>query len=167
MNSATVHSGHRVRLAHGRFGSTLDGVRHLAALRHVPRHFNHTVMTHVSPFGDRRWACHGNCHQSRAPVHLLLSDRHHASLNSLATIQEPYKLSTPSAPLGILASNPPARASNYSPEPTNCSFPPNRVSATVKRSSPCLARSRSVHALCSPVLVSLDSPDAPRPIQLS
>jgi hypothetical protein len=30
------------------------GVRHLAALRHVPRHVNLTVVTHVSPSGGRR-----------------------------------------------------------------------------------------------------------------
>jgi hypothetical protein len=54
----------RVTVALDRFA----GVRHLAALRHVPRHVNLTVVTHVSPSGGRRGARHDNCHQSRAPV---------------------------------------------------------------------------------------------------
>jgi hypothetical protein len=60
----------------------LAGVSHPTTLRHVPRCFNHAVVSHLSPSGDRRWACHGKCHQSLALVHLLLSDRHRASSNS-------------------------------------------------------------------------------------
>jgi hypothetical protein len=70
----------------------------------MPRHFNHTAVTHVSPSGDRRWACHGNCYQSRALVPLVLSSHRVSPSNSLATAQGPYKLSTPSAPLGIQSS---------------------------------------------------------------
>jgi hypothetical protein len=145
----------------------LTGVSRPTTMRHVPRCFNHTAVSHLSPSVDRRWACHGKCHQSLAPVHLLLPDRHRACSNSRATAQGPYKLSTPSAPLGIQASNPPARASNYSPESPNLGFPPNRSETPHIVTSSWLARSRSVHALCSSVSVSLDSPDAPRPIQLS
>jgi hypothetical protein len=139
----------------------LAGVSHPATLRHVPRCFNHATVSHLSPSGDP-CACHGKCHQSLAPVHLLLSDRHRASSNSRATAQGPYKLSTPSALLGIQASNPPTRASNYSPESPNSGFPPNRSETPRIVTSPRLARSRSVHALFSPVSVSLDPPDAPR-----
>jgi hypothetical protein len=167
MNSGHCSLRSPCPLSSGRSGFTLAGVRHLTALCHVPRHFNHTIVTRVSLSSDCQWGCHSNGHQSRAPVHLLLSDRHRASSNSPVIAQEPYKLSTPSAPLGIPASNPPARASNYSPESTNCSFPPNRVSSTVKGASPWLARFRFDHTLCSPVSTSLGSPDAPRPIWLS
>jgi hypothetical protein len=165
--TTTVHSGCSVHLAHGRFRSPLIGVRHLAALRHVPRHFNHTAVTRVSPSSDRRWGCHGNGHQSHVPVHLLLSDRHRASSNSPVTTQEPYKLSTPSALLGIPASNPLARASNYSLEPMNCSVPPNLFSATVNKLSPWSVQFRSSLALCSLVSALLYATDAPRPIQLN
>jgi hypothetical protein len=89
------------------------------------------------------------------------------SFKLAATAQGPYKLSTPLAPLGIQASNPPARASNYSPDSPNLGFPPNRSETPRIVTSPWLSRSRSVHALCSSVSVSLGSPDAPRPIQLS
>jgi hypothetical protein len=142
----------------------LAGVSHPTTVCHVPRCSNHTVVSHLNPSGDRWWACHGKCHQSLAPVHLFLSDRHRASSNSRATAQGPYKLSTPSAPLGIQASNPPARASNYSPESPNLGFPPNQSETPRIVTSPWLARSRSVHALCTPISVSLDSADAPRPI---
>ena len=97
----------------------------------------------------------------------LLSGRHRANSNSQAIAPKSYKLSTLSAPLGIQASNLPARASNYSPESPNLGFPPNRSETPRIVTSPWLARSKSVHALCSPVSVSLDSPNAPQPIQLS
>jgi hypothetical protein len=167
MNSGHCSLRPPCKLSPSRSGFTLAGVRHLVVLCHMPQHFNHAVVTHVILSSDRRWGCHGNGHQSRAPVHLLLSGRHRASSNSPATAQEPYKLSTPSAPLGIPASNPPARASNYSPKSTNCSFPPNRVSTTVKESSPWLARFRFDHTLCSLVSALLLATDAPRPIQLN
>jgi hypothetical protein len=108
----------------------LAGVSHLTTLHHMPQCFNHAAVSHLSPSGDRRWACHGKCHQSLAPVHPLLSDRHCASSNSRATAQGPYKLSTASALLSIQASNPPARASNYSPESPNLGFPPKSVRNT-------------------------------------
>jgi hypothetical protein len=145
----------------------LAGVSQPTTLRHMPRCFNHAAVSHLSPSGDRRWACHGKCHKSFAPVHLFLSDRHRASSNSRATAQGPHKLSTSSAPLGIQASNPPARASNYSPKSPNLGFPPNRSETPRIVTSLWLARSRSDHALYSPISVSLDFPDAPRPIQLS
>jgi hypothetical protein len=127
-------------------------------LCHVPRCFNHVVVSHLSPSGDRRWACHGKCHQSLAPVHLFLSDRHRASSNSRVTAQGPYKVSTPSAPLGIQAPSTPTRVSNCSLEPPNCSLPPDRVSAIVKRSSLWLARFRSDLVLCSLVSAPLHAP---------
>jgi hypothetical protein len=142
----------------------LAGVSHVTTLHHLPWCFNHAAVSHLSPSGDRWWACHGKCYQSLAPVHPLLSDRHRASSNSRATAQGPYKLRTPSAPLSIQASNPPTCASNYSPESPNLGFPPNWSETPHIVTSSWLARSRSVHALCSPVSVSLDSPDAPRPI---
>jgi hypothetical protein len=103
----------------------LTGVSHLATLLHVPGCFNHATVSHLSPSGDRRWAYHGKRHQLLAPVHPLFSDRHRVISNSRATAQGPYKLSTPSAPLCNCALNTPTRASNYSPEPPNCSVPPN------------------------------------------
>jgi hypothetical protein len=73
----------------------------------------------------------------------------------------------PSVPQGSQASNPPARASNYSPDSPNLEFPPNWSETPREVTSLWLARFRSVHALCSPVLVPLCSPDAPQPVQLS
>jgi hypothetical protein len=72
-----------------------------------------------------------------------------------------------SIPQGSPASNPPARASNYSPESPNFRFPPNRSETPRKVTLPWLARFRSIHALSSPVLVPLCSIDDPRPVQLS
>ena len=96
-----------------------------------------------------------------------LFGRHRVISNSRATGLEPYKLSVPSAPLCIQASNAPARVSDCSPESSNLGFPPNRSETSRIVTSPWLARSMFVHALCSPVSVSLDSPNAPQPIQLS
>jgi hypothetical protein len=145
----------------------LAGVSYLATLRHVPWCFNHATVSHLSPPDHRRWAHHGKCHQSLAPEHPLLSG-HRASFPELvATAYGSYKLSLPLVPQGSPTSNPPARASNYSPESPNLGFPPNRSETPRIVTSPWLARSRSVHALCSPVSVPICPPDAPRPIQLS
>jgi hypothetical protein len=94
----------------------LTGVSHLVTLRHVPWYFNHTAVSHLSPSGDRRWACHGKRHQLLVLVHPLLFGRRASFPELVTTAHGSYKLSTPSAPLSIQASNPPARASNYSPE---------------------------------------------------
>jgi hypothetical protein len=142
----------------------LTGVSHLATLRHVPWCFNHTAVSHLSPPDHRRWARHGESHQLLAPVHPFLSGHHRAISNSRATAQGHYKLSTPSAPLCNCAPNTPARASNYSPEPPNCSLPPNWFSAAVKRVSPWSVCSRSDLVLCSLVLAPIHVPDAPRPV---
>jgi hypothetical protein len=144
----------------------LTGVSHLTTLRHVPGCFNHATVSHLSPSGDRRWPCHGKCHQSLAPVHLLLFDRDRAISNSRATAQGPYKFSTPSAPLCNCALNTPTRASDYSPEPLNCSVPPNQFSATVNKLSSWPVHSRSDLVLCSIVSASLHAPDASRPNRL-
>jgi hypothetical protein len=81
-----------------RFGSTLAGVRHLAVLCHMPRHFNHVVVTRTNLSSDRRWGCHDCGHQSYAPVQLSFSGRHHVIPNSCATAPGAYKLSVPSGP---------------------------------------------------------------------
>jgi hypothetical protein len=136
-------------------------------LRHIPGCFNHASVSHLSPSIDRRRASHAKCHQSLAPVHPLLPDGHRAISNSRATAQGPYKLSTPSALLCNCALNTPTRASNYSPEPPNCSVPPNQFSAAVNKLSPWLVHFMSDLVLCSLVSAPLHAPDAPRPIQLS
>jgi hypothetical protein len=82
-------------------------------------------------------------------------------------LKGPIKLSTRSAPPYNCALNTPTRASNYSPEPPNCSVPPNQFSAAVNKLSPWPVHSRSVLALCSLVSALLHATDAPRPIQLS
>jgi hypothetical protein len=145
----------------------LTGVSHLETLRHVPWCFNHTVVSHLSPPDHRQWACHGKRHQLLAWVPPFLSGRHRATSNSWATAHGHYKLITPSAPLCNCALNPPTRASNYSQEPPNCSFPPNQFSATVNKLSLWLVRSRSNHDRCSLVSASLRASDAPRLVQLS
>ena len=145
----------------------LTRVSHLATLRHVPGCFNHAAVSHLSPSGDRRRACHGKRHQLLAPVHPLLSDRHRAISNSRGTAQGTYKLSTPSAPLCNCALNTPTRASNYSPEPPNISVPRNQFSATVNKLSPWPVHFKSDLVLCSLVSALLHATDAPRPIQLS
>jgi hypothetical protein len=144
----------------------LTGVSHLATLRHMVWCFNHIAVSHLSPTDHRRWARHGESHQLLAPVHPLLSGRHRAISSSWATVLGSYKLSTPSAPLCNYAPNTPTRASNYSPEPPNCSLPPNRFSAAVRRVSPWQVRSRSNHDLCSLVSAPLHAPDASRPNRL-
>jgi hypothetical protein len=145
----------------------LAGVSHLATLRHIPWCFNHAALSHLSPPDHRRWARRGESHQLLAPVHPLLSDRHHDISNSRTTARGAYKLSMLSVPQGSRVSNPPARASNYSPESPNLGFPPNRSKTPRTVTLLWLARFRSVHALCSPTSVHLCSPNAPRPIQLS
>jgi hypothetical protein len=140
----------------------LTGVSHLATLRHVLWCFNHVAVSHLGPPVHRRWARHGESHQLLAPVHSLLSGRLRAISNSWATAQRSYKLSTRSAPLCNYAPNTPTSASNYSPKPPNCSLPPNRFSATVRRVSPWLVRFRYDHVLCSLVLAPLCAPDASR-----
>jgi hypothetical protein len=144
----------------------LAGVSHPTTLCHVPRCFNHAALSHLNPFGDHRWACHGKCHQSLAPVHPLLSDRHRASSNSRATAQGSYKLSTPLAPLCNCALNTPTCASNYSPEPPNCSVPPNQFSVAMNKLSPWPVHSSSDLVLCSLVSAPLHAPDASWPDRL-
>jgi hypothetical protein len=145
----------------------LAGVSHLATLRHVPWCFNHAAVSHLSPPDHRRRACHGKCHQSLAAEHPFLSGRRASFPELVATAHGSYKLSLPSVPQGSPASNTPSRASNYSPESPNLGFPPNRSETPRIVTSPWLARSRSVHALCSPVSAPICPPNAPRPIQLS
>jgi hypothetical protein len=144
----------------------LARVSHLATLRHVPWCFNHAAVSHLSPPDRHRWARHGKCHQSLTLEHPLLSDRHHAISNSRATAQGTYKLSTPSAPLCNCALNTPTCASNYSPEPLNCSVPPNQFSAAVNKLSPWPVHSRSNLVLCSLVSAPLHAPDASWPDRL-
>jgi hypothetical protein len=144
----------------------LAGVSHLATMSHVPWCFNHAAVSHLSPPDRRLWARHGKCHQSLAPEHPLLSNRHHAISNSRATAQGPYKLSTSSASQCNCALNTPTRASNYSPEPPNCSVPPNQFSTAVNKLSPWLVHSRSNPVLCSLVLAPLHAPNASRPDRL-
>jgi hypothetical protein len=76
-------------------------------------------------FGHRRWPCHGESHESFAPVLSPLSGRQHAMPKLGATALRPYKLSVPSAPLGNHTPNTPSRASDYPLKRSNFEFPPN------------------------------------------
>jgi hypothetical protein len=143
------------------------GDSHFAALRHVPWHINFTVVTHFSSSGGRRGACHGNCHQSRAPVTFFFSGRRVYLSNSLATAQACYKLLTPPAPLSSCATSVATCASNHPLELPNLGFPPNHSRTPSGVTSPWSARLRSAHTLCPFVLVFLCAPDTPRPTQLS
>jgi hypothetical protein len=142
------------------------GDSHFAALRHVPWHINLTAVTHVSSSGGRRRACHGNCHQSRAPATFFFSGRRVSLSNSLATAQARYKLTTPPAPLGSCATSEATRALNHPLELPNLGFPANHSRTPSGVTSQWLAHLRSAHALCSFVSMSLCAPDAPRPRQL-
>jgi hypothetical protein len=138
-----------------------SGVTHLAALRHVPWYVNLTAVTHVSPSGGRRGACHGNCHQSRVPVAPSFSGRRASPSNSPATTVGAYKLLTPPAPLSSCATNEATRASNHPLELPNLGFPPNHSRTPSGVTSPWLAHLRSAHTLCPFVLVFLCAPDTP------
>jgi hypothetical protein len=133
----------------------LAGVSHLTTLCHVPWCFNHAAVSHLSPPDRRWWACHGKCHQSLALEHPLLSGRRASFPELVTTAHGSYKLSTPSTLLGIQAPSTPTRVPNHSPESPNLGFPPNRSETPQEVTSLWLARTESVHALCSPVSVPL------------
>jgi hypothetical protein len=124
------------------------GDSHFAALRHVPWHVNLTVVTHVSPSGGRRGACHSNYHRSCAPVTPSFSGRHTSPSNSLATAQACYKLRIPMAPLSSQALHPATRASNHPLELPNLGFPPNHPRTPNGVTSPWPTSFRSVHVCC-------------------
>ena len=124
------------------------GDSHFAALRQVPWHVNHTTVTHVSPSGGCREACHGNCHQSRVPVNPSFSVRRTYSSNSLATAQACYKLCIPTTPLSSQAPHPTTRASNHPLELPNLEFPPNKPRTPSGVTSPWPTSFRSVHVHC-------------------
>jgi hypothetical protein len=145
----------------------LTGVSHLATLRHMLWCFNHIAVSHLSPPVHHRWARHGESHQLLAPVHPFLSGRHRAIPNSRTTARGLYKLSTPSAPLCNCELNTPTRASNYSPEPLNCSFPPKSV---FRRGEQALTVASALQVRSWTLLScfsTLTCPDAPRLVQLS
>jgi hypothetical protein len=123
------------------------GDSHLAALRHVPGHLTTSELIVLSLSGDRRGACHDNCHQSRAPVTFSFSDRRASFSNSPATAQACYKLPTPSAPLSNCAPSRAIRASNHPLELPNLGFPPNQPRTPSSLTSPWPAHLRSVHVL--------------------
>jgi hypothetical protein len=60
------------------------------------------------------------------PETLPLFGRRASFPKFVATAHESYKLSVPSAPLGIQAPSTPTRVSNRSPENPNLGFPPNQ-----------------------------------------
>jgi hypothetical protein len=129
------------------------------ALCHVPWHINHTAMTHVSPSGGRRGACHGNCHQSRASVTPSFFGRCASPSNSLATAQACDKLCIPTAPLSSQAPHLATRASNHPLELPNLGFPPNQPRTPSGVTSPWPTSFRSVHVRCPLVSAPLLAPD--------
>jgi hypothetical protein len=135
------------------------GDSHFTALRHVPWHVNHTAVTHVSPSGGCREACHGNCHQSRVPVNPSFSARRATSSNSLATAQACYKLRIPMAPLSSQALHPATHASNHPLEFPNLGFPPNQPRTPSGVTSPWPTSFRSVHVHCPVVSAPLLAAD--------
>jgi hypothetical protein len=112
--------------------AAITGVCALCHGRATPQANYHVALSHLRQPGRRWWSCHGNSHDLLAIVTLTLSGCHRAISNSRATAPISYKLSVPSAPLDCQAPNAPTRAFNCSPEPPNCSLPPNRFSASVK-----------------------------------
>jgi hypothetical protein len=135
-------------------------------MRHVPWCLTTSQYLILHTSGDRRWARHGESHQSLAIVLSSLCDRHRAISNSRATARGSYKFSMPSVPQGSQATNTPTRASNHPPELANSRFPPNRSRAPHGVTSPWPVRFRSDHVLCSLVSVPLCAPDASRPDRL-
>jgi hypothetical protein len=123
--------------------------------------FNHVAVHHLSMSIRRRWSCHGEVHESLAPVTSSLSDRKRNLFKLNATAFGSYKLSMPSAPLCSQAPNTPTRTSDYPLESPNLRLPPNRSRTSCCVSSSLPACYRSVHALFSLVLVlwcALDTP---------
>jgi hypothetical protein len=142
------------------------GVSHLSTMRDVPWCLTMSQYLILHTPGDRRWARHGESHQSLTTVLSSLSDRHRAISNSRATTRGSYKLSIPSVPQGSQATNTPTRALNRPPELANSRFPPNRSKAPRGVTSLWPVRFRSDHVLCSLVSVPLCAPDASRPGRL-
>jgi hypothetical protein len=135
------------------------GDSHFATMRHVPWHINLTAVTHISSSGGRRGACHGNCHQSCAPVTFFFSGRRTSLSNSLATAQACYKLLTLPALLSSCATSEATRASNHPLELPNLGFPQNHPRTPSGVTSLWPVRLRSVHAHCPLVSAPLLAPD--------
>jgi hypothetical protein len=89
-----------------------------------------------------------------------LSSRRVSFPKLAATAHESYKLSVPSAPLGIQAFSAPTRVSNHPPESFNLGFCPNQSRTSGGVSSLWLARYRSVHGFLALVSTSLCAVDA-------
>jgi hypothetical protein len=116
---------------------------------------------------DRRNNCHATGHEFTAPAFFFISGRRTSSPNSLATALPSYKLMAGAVVPSYHEANAPTLASNYPPATANCSFPPNRLSATAKLSSPRPVQLRSVQVPLLLVLASLGPPKALRPAQLN
>jgi hypothetical protein len=84
-----------------------------------------------------------------------LSGRRASFPKLAATAHGSYKLSVPSAPLGIQATSAPTRVSNRSPENPNLGFPPNQSKTPCGVSSPWLPRFWSVLGFLTLILLCL------------
>jgi hypothetical protein len=138
-----------------------------AALRHMPWHINLTAVTHLSSFGGRRGASHGNRPRITAPVTFFFSGRRTSLSNSPTTAVGAYKLPAPPAPLSSCATSEATCASNRPLELPNLGFPPNHSRTPSGVGSPWSAYSRSVDAPCPLVSAPIPAPDTPRPTRLS
>jgi hypothetical protein len=118
----------------------------------TPQALNHIAVHRLTISTRRRWSCHDSIHDLLAPVTSFLSGRHRSISNSRATTPGAYKLSVSSALQGSQVTNTPTRTSNRPPELANSRLSPNRVSATVKETSPWPAIARSAPALFDHVL---------------
>ena len=142
-------------LDHLRWRCGLTAVTRVCVLHHdcaTPQALNHVALHRFSISTRRRWSCHDSIHDLLAPVTSFLSGRHRAISNSGATTPGIYKLSVQSAPHGSQATKTPTRTPNRPPELANSRLSPNRVSATVKETSPWPAIPRSTPALFDNVL---------------
>jgi hypothetical protein len=157
------YSGHRNELATTDSDELADDSR-LMALRHIPEHIHRIAVTHFSRLIIAGEGCHGRYHEFLAPVTSCSSGRRASSSNSPATACGLYKLSTPSAPSCNQATNAPTLTSNPPLESSNLGFSPKHSRTPLGLASLRPTYSRLIQAPRSFVLVSLCSPQAPRPL---
>jgi hypothetical protein len=127
----------------------------------------HVAMNRLSMSVHRWWPCHGESHESLAPVTSPLSGSQRAVTKLDAASEGTYKLPPPWAPLSNHAPSAPVRVLDCPPESSNLEFPINQFSTPPWVSSSWPAFSRSVHVLLALVTAPWCAQDAHRPSQLN